>query len=201
MTGPRPAILSVASPADRRGEQLFEIQIERRELGPWWLGGVHINPSLFVFPNSGRFFPRKIGKISSEPWFAQNCLNRYGPSSFPSNSGRRHGAKGGRQKEFDHLFSFLVTSWSHFLTLLSLFRLLVFASLLLPDSFCGLFAHILGGDDFLENCWWGSFKQQGRGWNFLESFWFIFLILSLFLYHFSYWLQNRGRFRSADALP
>ena len=29
-------------------------------------------------------FPWEIGKFSSDLWFAQNGLNRYGPSSFPS---------------------------------------------------------------------------------------------------------------------
>ena len=39
-----------------------------------------MNPSFSEF---GRFFPRKIGKFSSELRFVQNGLNRYGPSSFP----------------------------------------------------------------------------------------------------------------------
>ena len=43
----------------------------------------------FVFmPLSSEFEPfslQRIGKFSSELWFAQNGLNRYGPSSFPSN--------------------------------------------------------------------------------------------------------------------
>ena len=47
--------------------------------------------------------------------------------------------KGGRQKEFDHLFVFgdsLVTFWSLFSDVPVTFFVIFFAKLLLPDSFC-----------------------------------------------------------------
>ena len=66
-------------------------------------------------------------------------MNKNMVSKLPNFQGT---AKGGQQKEFDQIFSFLGLFWSLFLMLLSLVGHF-FVKLLLPDSFRGRMTFVL----------------------------------------------------------
>ena len=84
---PRPLLyykcLWPLTPENVHMEVWAQQHLEREELGPQQLGGVHIKTFFFrIRP----FLPRKEGKLSSKLWFSSTPLYRHAPSSFPFQS-------------------------------------------------------------------------------------------------------------------